>query len=116
VKRLFVRLLFVATLVSSPTALAGDCGFAPADPPPVPEGTSADRESMDTGVRAVREYSNEMNVYFDCLQMKRDDWFLNMNRDQQSRWLEDFNALVEHLTEIETEMNRQIRAFNNRPT
>ena len=114
--RLFIRLLFVAGLVSSQTALADDCGFPPADPPPVPEGTNADREGMDVGVRAVREYSNRMNAYFDCLQMNRDEWFFNMNREQQARWLEDFNALVDHLTEVETEMNRQIRAFNNRPT
>lgn len=114
-KRLLIKLLFVAGLASSQTALADDCGFPPNDPPRVPEGTSADREGMDAGVRAVREYSNRMNIYFDCLQMKRDDWFINMDREQQARWLEDFNEVVDHLTEIETEMNRQIRAFNNRP-
>ncbi len=115
-KRLLIRLLFVAGLVSGQTALADDCGFPPEDPPSLPEGISANREGMDIAVRAVREYSNQMNVYFDCLQMRRDEWFFNMNREQQARWLEDFNDLVDHLTEIETEMNRQIRAFNNRPT
>ncbi|MCH8860908.1 MAG: hypothetical protein IID51_00155 [Proteobacteria bacterium] len=111
-----IRLLFVAGLFSSQTALAEDCGFPPADPPPVPEGTRTDRESMDAGVRAVREYSIQMNAYFDCLQLRRDEWFYNMDRDQQARWIEDFNEVVDHLTEIETEMNEQIRAFNNRPT
>lgn len=114
-KRLLIRLLFVVGLFSSQTALAGDCGFPPADPPPVPEGASTDRESMDAGVRAVRDYSTRMNAYFDCLQLRRDEWFYNMNRDQQARWIEDFNEIVDHLTEIETDMNEQIRAFNDRP-
>ena len=116
VKRLFISLLLVAELALSQPVLADDCGFPPADPPAVPEGTTASREGMDVGVRAVREYSNQMNIYFDCLQLNRDEWFFNMNRDQQGRWLEDFNELVDHLTEIETEMNRQIRAYNDRPT
>lgn len=116
VKRLFVSLLFVAGLGLSQTALADDCGFEPADPPKVPNGANANRDGMDTAVRAVREYSNAMNIYFDCLQLNRDEWFYNMNRDQQARWLEDFDALIDHLTEIETEMNKQIRAFNDRPS
>lgn len=116
VKCLFVSLLFVAALGLSQTALADDCGFEPADPPKVPDGTGASREGMDTAVRAVREYSNAMNVYFDCLQLNRDEWFYNMDRDQQGRWLEDFDASIDHLTEIETEMNKQIRAFNDRPS
>lgn len=116
VKRLFVSLLFMTVLVSSQTALAGDCGFPPADPPPLPNGDKATRESMDSGVKTVRAYSTKMNAYFDCLQIKRDEWFYNMDRDQQARWIEDFNEIVDHLTEIETEMNRQIRVFNNRPS
>lgn len=115
-KRLFFGLLLTAGLASSQTAFADDCGFPPADPPAVPDGTKTDRESMDSGVRAVRAYSAKMNVYFDCLQLKRDEWFYNMNRGQQSRWIEDFNKIVDHLTDIETEMNNQIRAFNDRPS
>lgn len=116
VKRLCAGFLFATALGMNQTAIAADCGFAPADPPKVPDGVSATREGMDTAVRAVREYSNEMNIYFDCLQLNRDEWFYNMDRDQQGRWLEDFDALIEHLTQIETEMNKQIRAFNDRPT
>lgn len=116
VKLLFVGLLFAALPGLNQSALAADCGFAPADPPKVPEGAGASREGMDTAVRAVREYSNAMNIYFDCLQLNRDEWFYNMTRDQQGRWLEDLDALIDHLTEIETNMNKEIRAFNNRPS
>ena len=115
-KRVFLGLLLVVELAMTPPALAEECGFPPADPPKVPEGTTAEREGMDKAVRAVREYSNQMNIYFDCLQLNRDEWFFNMNRDQQNRWIDDFDALVDHLSGIETEMNVQIRAFNNRPS
>ncbi len=37
-----------------------------------------------------------------------------LTREQQGRWAEDFNALADRLTEVETALNKQIRVFNAR--
>jgi len=91
---------------------ASDCGVPPAAMPAVPDGKTADSDSMRNAANAVREYSVAMTAFLDCLEMNSDDLHLNMSKEQQTRWTEDFNTMAEGLTELETSMNEQIRIYN----
>ena len=108
-----VVLAFQAVLLPS-QALASDCGMPPSNKPTVPDATTADSASMRTAASAVREYSTAMTAYLDCLEMNSNEMHLNMAKEQQTRWTEDFNAMAEDLTTLETHMNEQIRLYNQR--
>lgn len=104
----------MTVMTATSPALAEDCWFPPQDPPVIPEGETATREQMNEAVAHLKDYSTRMNAHINCLQVKRDTLFYNMDKDQQARWQEDFNTIADGLTEVETAMNLQIRIFNNK--
>ena len=97
-----------------PKAAAEDCGFPPDVTPFIPDGLTASRDEMNLGTRAIRAYAGVVNTYLDCLDTGRDATFLNMNQEQQERWTQDYNAVVERLGEFEESINEEIRKFNAR--
>ena len=96
------------------TASANSCGWPPTDYPAIPDGTTANREQINDAIEQVRDFGTRTNAYLNCQEEIRAEIFLNMNRDQQQRWTDDFNAIVDRLSEIETGLNEQIRIFNQR--
>ena len=112
-------LIVVATagilLISQPVdALAKDCGMPPGDGPVIPDGATATNEEIGIAIRAVQDYGFEVQAYTGCLQLNKDNFFLNMTEPQRERWAEDFNALADHLTDLENSLNEQIRIYNSR--
>jgi len=108
-----LAVVMVMNMAASP-AMALGCGFPPADYPVVPNGETATREQINVVIEQVRDFGARTNQHLNCLEVERDSLFLNMNRDQQERWTDDFNAIVDKLSEIETSLNEQIRIFNAR--
>jgi len=109
----FAGLLTLTTgLLLSSLAYAEDCGFPPQNKPVIPDGTTATRDIMTAASESVRSYANVMNQHLNCLQANRDGYFFNMTREQQQRWVEDYNSLVDGLEEVENALNTQIRTFN----
>lgn len=108
---LFCAGVMVVLFVSLPVR-AADCGFPPAGQPPIPDGAKADREIINNAVKAVRDHSIIVNQHLNCLQSRRDELFINMTRDQQDRWIEDYNVVIDALEDLETSLNVEIRAFN----
>ena len=104
----------IAVGIWAAPAQAEDCGFPPTEEPVIPNGAVATREEMRIAVQAVQLYSKIVNQYLNCLDTRRDETFLNLTPDQQTRWTEDYNAVVDHLAKIETGINQQIRTFNQR--
>ena len=105
----------IACLVSPPAMAEGaDCGFPPTYAPKIPDGTKANREEITAAVGAVKIFSTAVNAFLDCQEEGKKELFLVLNREQQKRWAEDFNALVERLTNVEMSLNVQIRIFNDR--
>lgn len=105
----------LAMLASGPVrAELADCGFPPTYSPTIPDGTKATREEILAAVEAVKAYSKKVNEFLDCQEEGKKELFMVLTREQQMRWAEDFNELVDRLTEIETTLNEQIRAFNER--
>ena len=113
--RLFTAIAFSLFLGAySLPAAAFSCGFAPTDAPVVPDGTKAEREDITAAIEAVQAYATRVNAHLNCLDEERSRLFMNMNKEQQERWTDDYNALIDHLTEIETGLNEQIRIYNER--
>ena len=55
-----------------------------------------------------------MNIYLDCLDQNQEEQFFNMTKEQQERWLNDYNTLAEGLADAQEALNKQIRIFNSR--
>ncbi len=108
-------LLGVMLVMTSPDyATASDCGLPPRNAPTVPDGTTANDDQIRVAIRAVQDYGSQVQRYLNCMQLKQDDFFLNMNTEQRERWNEDYNALADLLAEIEGRLNEEIRIFNRR--
>ena len=95
-------------------AQASDCGLPPRSAPTVPDGATANDDQIRIAIRAVQDYGTLVQRYLNCMQLKQDDFFLNMNTQQRQRWNEDFNTLADLLTDIEARLNEEIRIFNRR--
>jgi len=119
VNMLFTRLsaallgiiLFLAPLSE---AAAKDCGISPGKGPTIPSGATATSDEIGIAIRAIQDYSFEVQVYTTCMTQNKETFFLNMTEAQRERWAEDFNALADHLTKLETSLNEQLRIFNSR--
>ncbi|MGY8986249.1 MAG: hypothetical protein ACKVIX_06430 [Sphingomonadales bacterium] len=99
-------------LMASTTTLAKDCGFSPDYYPILPDAITSTRVDLRVAVQAVRAFGEVTNAHLNCLDESRAEVFLNMSKEQQSRWLEDYNKIVEDLTNLEEGLNVQIREFN----
>lgn len=110
------RLLIIvlSLIIFNPFAWAKDCGLPPAETPVVPDGRSATGEDIRGATQAVQEYAFKVQNYLNCMELNKEAFFLNMNDGQRVRWAEDYNALADKLTAIETGLNEQIRIFNER--
>ncbi len=102
------------TLVGPDVASASDCGLPPINTPTVPDGSTANDDQIRIAIRAVQDYGTAVQNYLNCMQLKQDEFFLNMSKDQRERWSEDYNALADHLEATENNLNEQIRIFNRR--
>lgn len=114
-----IQRLLAATVIAFfifPPALAevADCGFPPTVSPNIPDGAKASREEIMAAAEAVKAYGKAVNAFLDCQEEAKKELFLVLTREQQGRWAEDFNALADRLTEVETSLNEQIRIFNAR--
>lgn len=109
-----LALAFTLVLGTGQQTHAADCGMPPGNPPTVPAGATANDDQIRIAIRAVQDYGTVVQNYLNCMSLRKDSFFLNMNTEQRERWNEDFNALADQLTEIETRLNEEIRIFNRR--
>lgn len=114
ISTLIFAIVALAIIASQTPALAKDCGVPPAKAPFIPDGLTATNDDIGVAIRAVQDYGLKVQTFINCLQLNKDAFFLNMNEEQRERWSEDFNALADKLTEVETSLNDQIRIYNNR--
>ncbi len=105
---------FLLTSVLPGEAKAADCGLPPISAPRVPDGATANDDQIRIAIRAVQDFGTVVQRYLNCMQLKKDDFFLNMSTDQRERWNEDYNTLADLLTETENRLNEEIRIFNRR--
>lgn len=92
--------------------VAKDCGFPPQQKPVIPAGELANRTQMDAAIAGIRAYGTLVNNYLNCLEGNRAKMFYIMNKEQQDRWVEDFNTVADGLEQLQNQVNAEIRAFN----
>jgi len=93
-------------------ASAKDCGLPPAEAPMIPDGNTASAEDIRLASQAVQDYGFTVQTHLNCLELNKEAFFLNMTDPQRQRWAEDFNALADKLTALETSLNEQILVYN----
>lgn len=109
-----LSLIVLALVIGGSSAGAKDCGLPPAETPVVPDGRTATGDDIRNATQAVQEYAFKVQNYLNCMELNKEAFFLNMNDGQRVRWAEDYNALADKLTAIETGLNEQIRIYNER--
>jgi hypothetical protein len=105
---------FAALAIFVQPAAAKDCGLPPAVTPTIPDGNTATAEDIRAASQAVQDHGFKVQTYLNCLELNKEDYFLNMTDPERQRWAEDFNALADKLTALETGLNEQIRIYNAR--
>ena len=114
IKRVLAFAVMVLFVVTPLRAEVADCGFPPTVSPNIPDGAKASREEIMAAAKTVKDYGKAINAFLDCQEEGKKEMFMVLSRAQQKRWAEDFNALADRLTEVETSLNTQIRVFNAR--
>lgn len=115
IRKILAAAVFAAGLAAAP-AMAAECGVTPQQDFQVPDGETATRDQMTAAINALRAYGEAVNSYLDCLDANQETQFFNMTVEQQERWIEDYNALAENLSQVQNLLNEQIRIFNARAT
>ncbi|MEM9404104.1 MAG: hypothetical protein AAGA44_16665 [Pseudomonadota bacterium] len=116
--RPLIRLLMLLPLIAGAPAALG-CDYpARVD---IPNGASADRDTMLNAQAAVKEYVTSMEAYLECIVNEENNARAQMvdlaPEDEQQR--EDlltkrYNAAVEEMERIAAEFNVEVQAFRDR--
>ena len=111
-------LIFLALVFVTPLALA--CDY-PAPPKDLPDGSSATKDAMLAGVKAISVYQADMAEYLSCLEADQivatqalaDDDEEGKKRSQ-SNFDKKYNAAVEDQTKTVEQFNLEIRTYKAR--
>jgi len=111
----------VLAAIALPATALADCAY-PKALGKLPDGTSATREDMVAGKKAVDAYNAAMNTYLDCLKTEHDAALAKADpapTDEQkkmltTRWTKQNDAAVDELQDAADRFNEQLRVFKAR--
>jgi len=106
--------LSLALAFTSSAAFSADCGEAPYEQPPIPNGETADAEDIRKARVAVVTYSNKVDEYLTCMDQRAPRILPYLSKEQKVRWDEDLAEVHERRRELQTQMNQAIRAFRKK--
>ncbi|HEY8538783.1 MAG TPA: hypothetical protein VIL28_07940 [Steroidobacteraceae bacterium] len=112
--------LLLGGLLASGFAVA-ECVY-PKAPTNIPDGKTATEEEMIAGMRAVKEYNEQVNAYLSCLEMKTQSDIAAAGSDASPETIAQIkainakrhNAAVEELEAHAARFNEQVRIFKAR--
>lgn len=112
--------LAIAALLTS-TLAAAECVY-PKAPSSIPDGKTATEEEMLEGMRAVKEYNNQVTAYLNCLDMQTQTDIANAGSDADPAKVEQIkainakrhNAAVQELETHAARFNDQVKAYKAR--
>lgn len=94
------------------TAIAPRCGSLDAALPVLPDGASATEDELVKAIGAVKAFSKAANAFLDCHKKKRKRIFKRLKTtEKKNKWIEEYNKLGDAVTDIQTALNAEIRAF-----
>jgi hypothetical protein len=112
--------LTLAGLLAAGVA-AADCVY-PKTPTNMPDGATATEEQMVEGMKAVKEYNNQVSAYLSCLEMEMNARVEAAGRDAPADQVAQIkaihtkrhNAAVEELEAHAARFNEQVKAYKAR--
>lgn len=116
--KLTKTLISVSLLLAAP--LAFSCDY-PAPPKELPDGSSAPKEEMISGVKVIAAYQEEMATYLDCIEAEEvvavqaiDDSDEDAKDQRKMMFDKKYNAAVEEQTRTVEGFNLEIREYKDR--
>src|ERR1700744_6048553 len=116
--------LAIAALAVAAQASAAGCTY-PKAPENIPDGTTASKEDMIAGMKAMRAYNDLIKTYTDCLKSEHDDQVAKIDqslaqdkKDAQKADLDKVlaqknDAAVDEAQAVTGRFNAQIHAYND---
>jgi hypothetical protein len=117
-----IRMLSGLVLGMLMTAAAqAECNY-PKAPGNLPDGATATQEQMVEGMKAVKEYNNQVTAYLSCLEQEMNARVEAAGPDAPAEQIEQIkaihtkrhNAAVEELEQTASRFNEQVKAFKAR--
>jgi hypothetical protein len=117
--------LAIAALAVAAQASAAGCSY-PKAPDKIPDGTTASKEEMIAGMKAMRAYNDLIKQYTDCLKSEHDDQVAKIDpnlaqekKDAQKAELDKVlaqknDAAVDEAQAVTGRFNDQIHAYNDK--
>lgn len=102
-------------------AAQADCSY-PKEPANTPDGATATQEQMVEGMKAVKEYNNQVSAYLGCLEQEMNARVEAAGPDAPAEQIEQIkaihtkrhNAAVEALEQQAARFNEQVKTFKAR--
>ncbi|HEY0940088.1 MAG TPA: hypothetical protein VGE08_08330 [Steroidobacter sp.] len=110
----------LASLLATAAASA-DCTY-PKSPSGLPDGATATEEEMISGMKAIKEYNNQVTSYLSCLETEMSTRIEAAGTDAPAEQVEQIkaihtkrhNAAVEELEATAARFNEQVKVYKNR--
>ncbi|MEE8370739.1 MAG: hypothetical protein V3R73_01230 [Sphingomonadales bacterium] len=88
------------------------CGTLDAALPVLPDGASATEEELLKAIGAVKAFTKAANAFLDCHQKRKKKIFKRLKTaEKKNKWVEEYNRLGDAITDIQTALNAEIRAY-----
>jgi hypothetical protein len=118
ITRLVSGLMLVSFLAGAAQA---ECTY-PKSPTNLPDGATATQDEMVAGMKAVKEYNEQVNTYLNCLETEMNTRIEAAGADAPPEQIEQIkaihtkrhNAAVEELEASAARFNEQVKAFKER--
>jgi hypothetical protein len=102
-------------------AAQAECNY-PKEPDALPDGATATQEQMVEGMKAVKEYNNQVTAYLSCLDQEMNARVEAAGPDAPAEQVEQIraihtkrhNAAVEALESTAARFNEQVKTFKSR--
>jgi hypothetical protein len=118
------RTIITATLLASlltAAAASAECTY-PRSPAGLPDGATATEEEMISGMKAIKEYNNQVTEYLGCLEAEMNARIEAAGQNASAEQVEQIkaihtkrhNAAVEELEATAARFNEQVKVFKNR--
>lgn len=111
-----LRPVFLVTLLVASSGAFADCDYP--TKVDVPNGSTADRDTMVAGQQAVKEYVEEMEAYLECIvseeknvRSEMDDLDPETEQQREDMLNKKYNAAVEEMERMAAEFNSELQAY-----
>ena len=118
-----IKTIITGTLLACLTAAtaSADCSY-PKAPTGLPDGATATQEEMLGGMKAIKDYNNQVTTYLECLESEMNTRIEAAGPDAPADQVEQIkaihnkrhNAAVEELESTAARFNEQVKVFKSK--